>query len=491
MMVPPATGCRVLCFGVVFVLLAMATPRPVEADRQGAEAAWQQRTEALISDLEALALQANRRKLFRARNDTYELLLHFAPDHAKARKRLRYKRDAAGTWSQPAGYRPPRNMGAGKLKAWERRRQTLRDKFAKDGLAFLRKHGAVLRPVDRARILADLVMVAPEHREVREARGERPAADGVWLLPESEPSRSRRKHLQATAREALDQVDEPAATRPTKAELALGMSWKDALQGARVRLLSTSSSKEARKVLMHADACFPLLEAVLGRRPQCEDPLTIYLLADMTEVRALVASPPGATDAYKAAQRGRAVGWLPRGFQSFVGVTDAEARLEWCVRQAFLMLLYDEFGVHSSPAWICEGAGIYLSRLLTGRTQSSYVAHTKYAEELRAKDGPLWGRLTRKDADWPEEARVLLSGSRAPDFNLMLGKPLNALTPADILSSWATAAYCIEARPEDAWRLFAALGKERRPIADALAEMLELDAGLLRDRVARWLAETR
>ena len=91
------------------LLLAAAAPAAAETISERGEAVERE----LVTALEGLAKWCNGRKLFGKRDEVYELLLEFAPGHAKARRTLKHERSVDGTWVQDAEYKRPRNWAPG------------------------------------------------------------------------------------------------------------------------------------------------------------------------------------------------------------------------------------------------------------------------------------------------------------------------------------------------------------------------------------------
>jgi hypothetical protein len=458
--------------------------RPAQAEASEHET----RVAALVTALEAHAAWCQKGKLFLARNETYALLLTFAPEHAKARKWLKYKRAKDGTWTRSPRYKPPRNMKAVGAEV-SRRQQALGDRFADETLAWLRGHSADVSTSARARLNREMARAAPHRTEVREANGEVLTAEGTWLLQESVRAPRERAALRAATDRALARLPRAKEVRPTRSENATQLPWKAILQGPRVRVLGTVPLAELTEAYALASAAFPVFETVYGGEAPDVPGLTIMLITSDDERATLLKNHPSATKAFRSFAASLASGWFPKTTSLYARSSDRAKRLEWCARQPLAALLRRQFRVRTKHGWAFEGFGLYVSHLLSGQRRTFYVRRTQYGDGTD-RDGDLWARLTEDGADWRAHARSLLASDRAPDLRLLLGKEVNGMNTEDMLTSYVLAAFILEGHPDRAAPLLEAIGAGK-PVDEALQIGLGLDVEGLGLRLRRWLDETK
>jgi len=473
---------RSLCPALLLLLVVAGVPARATADEARTE-----RVARLVADLEDLARWCAGQKLFAERNATYEQILAFEPDHAEARRWLKYRRAKDGTWIRPGAYAAPRNFRAppDELAA---RRARIGDTFADATLRWLEAQGRDLRPDHRAAAIREALVVAPEREDLRALAEESRATDGRWVLAETLRAATRRPALARAAQEALAAVPEPGEGRPTAAENDVPLPWTAGLQGRLVRVLGTTGRDEVAQAVRTAEACFALFgKAFPGEVPPIPG-LTILLLRTGEERDTLLRTHPAADDAFRTWAADLSSGWLPGQNVVYGWSTTREGRMEWCARQPIGSLLRRRFGVRSKHGWAFEGFGLYLSHLVTGRRQTFFVRRTDYGED-GAPHGDLWDKLRSEGADWRREARRLLVSARAPDLRLLLGKDVNAMDTEDMLASYALAAFVLEGRGPQALAWLEAVGDDT-PWEEALQVALGLDAETLRLRLRRWLEET-
>jgi hypothetical protein len=454
------------------------------------ETAWQGAVQALVSDLEAVAARCNRGGLFRTRNEIYELILTFDPDHAAARKWLKYKRQD-GRWVRAGRYKPPRNLAKQGLDEADAALREVGEAFA------ARVTGELAAPLAgpdgtlRPEVVRAVLRVAPDREDLRRANGEVLSADGAWMLKESVRALARRSELAMIATQAVTEATAPVVARPAREENQARVGWTRILQGRHVRLLGTPTAEELERCERHVEASFRLFGAAAGVSPPAGRGLTMYVLATATERAMLLTNHPDSNPKYKEYGLGVHSSWLPKGRALWIMDGRAPKRLEWCVRQAVGYQLGHAFGVRGKKGWAFEGFGLYLGHLLTGTRSTYFIRRTKYGEKRESGDKDLWGRLVEPGADWHAEARVLLAGPRRPDLRLLLGKDVNQMDTEEMLYSFVLAAYCLEGRERDVAPLLRAFGKEKLPPDDAVRKGLGLGIGDLEQRVRRWLDEVR
>jgi len=487
---PMTTATRLL-----FALLAAATAwlpaAAVRADEAAVQAAWKQCADAAVADLAELAAWCHKGKLFRTRNETYAVLLQLDPDHAAARKRLRYKKDKDGGWTRSGRYKHPRNLERAGPELLERR-DAVAERFADAVLAFLERSDLDVPAALRARALWIAARVSPERKDIRRLNGEIETAEGTWILAETLSARTRRRALADAAAEALTSAPAAKTARPTSEENSLGLRWTDILTSPHLRVMGTIDRDELEQAIAVTEASLAVFETAFGVAAPRIRGYTMYLLKDRDEQKTLLAKHGTATEAYRERASKLASSWLPKTRTLFIRAPTRKGRIEWCARQTFGRSLRAQFGADARKGWIYEGFGLYLDHLVTGRRQTLFVRRTKYEEgDERRRETDLWDRLKAEDSDWRAEARALVAGPRKPDLLLLLGKDVNSMNTEDLLYAYVIAAWCLEGRPRETAGLLGALCKKKLPPADALRTKLGLDPDLLEARVIRWLEETK
>lgn len=472
----------------LIVLLLALLPLPATGEEQDDRAAEAARIAQLVSDLEAHGAACHKGKLFRDRNAAYDLLLSFAPDHAVARKWLKYKRATDGTWSRKLRYKAPRNLKS-PAPAIAARFEAIGNRFADDTIAWLETQGTRVPKRERARLLRTVARAAPHRADVHELRGEVLDASGAWRLNESLPSIRRRKELAAQAENARARAPTPASVRPNRDEVATGVGWKGIVEGPRARIAGTVSAGELKAAYELVDSTFRFWPAIYGSEPPALRDLSVLLITSNAERGTLLKNHPRSSKAFQSFGASLSSGWFPKTNIVFARSGQRERRLEWCTRQPLAAMLRFGFKVRSKHGWAFEGFGLYASHLLSGHRRTFYVRRTKYGDKADPDDD-LWKRLTEPNAEWRAHGRTLLASERAPDLRLLLGKEVNTMNTEDMLLSYVLAAYLIEAHPERVPSVLEAVATGTK--ADDLVEQtFGLDIRGLELRLRRWLDETK
>lgn len=470
------------------LLLLLAFAGPLLADGWAEEPREPAHVTRLVEDLEALAAWCHKGRLFAARNEAYEVLLAFRPDHATARKRLKYRRGQDGVWTRSPSYKPPRNLKRPGEELATRRR-ALADRFAEASLAALQGPAARPGSAARAKALRTILRVAPQRADIREQLGEIQTAEGTWILRESLKTPTRREALALAARRAVRDAPRAEVVRPNREENATRIAWKAIVETERARVAGTVDLAEVRQAHALVEASFAFFAELYGVEAPTLANLSLLLITTDEERATLLANHPRTTASFQSFGASLSSGWFPGTNIVFARSGWKERRLEWSARQPLGALLRRAFRVRTKHGWAFEGFGLYASHLLTGQRQTFYVRRTKYGEKADPADD-LWNRLTADGADWRAEARTLLAGPNAPDLRLLLGKPVNTMNTEDMLLSYVLAAWLLEARPQAVVPILHAVAKGTR--ADALVEThLGMDVEGLALRVRRWLEETK
>lgn len=442
----------------------------------------------LVTDLEKLAMWCAHHKLIGSRNQIYEAVLVLRPDHAEARKWLRY-RIQGGEWVRAKGYRPPRDRNEDALPTFRAKRREVVDRFLarlKDAPLRVRQDG-----------LRIAIAVAPDDAALRKAHDEM-KVDGAWLLRESVVAKERRPELAQIARDLLKEVPEPKPVPITPAEKKLGIAWKDALQGEWWRFLGTTATAETKHALRVADATAPFLAEAL---PDPGRPISIpnlrrrgfgvYYLTNQAQGLALVKEHPGFSDAQRRFAQSVFAAWVPKTRQLINWYNERATRVESTARLALDFLMVMRYG-EIDRGWMREGFGIYLGAKLTGTHLIWFVQPSDYARTDQDKDRErkLSQEMRAPKADWLKLARDLRA-EKPPDLRFLTGKRLNQMTAEDLIHAHALAAYLIEGHPDRVSNFLAKYATNGHDLDAALGSELGLSFPDVETRLGRWLEETR
>ena len=139
----------------VSVLLLLVAAAPLGADEDDdarTRARWAELRGEALERMHGLANWCTGAKMFRARADVYEAILHFEPDDPDARKWLKYKRAEDGTWTRKKNYRRPRDMGKGRA-TYEAKHAALAAWFLEEARALIEATESVDDPTLARRIV--------------------------------------------------------------------------------------------------------------------------------------------------------------------------------------------------------------------------------------------------------------------------------------------------------------------------------------------------
>ncbi len=443
----------------------------------------------MIDGLEELAKWCTKAKLLKTRNKLYERLLQIDPDHATARKWLRYaKRD--GKWMRPRPYREPRDYQREYLPAFRKRHAALLTRVVAPLLEAIRAGPAARR----AEALDAAIRYAPEDSAVRKLNGE-VKHGGRWVLRETLTALKRRRTLQNLAAKALRAVPEPKESSLTATEKRLGLTWRAVRQGQWWRGVATTDERELRNALRACDASAGFIAAALPdkKRLLSGTGMTrfnygLYLLDGRIQGTTFCDAHPKFTERERKFSARLAGTHVPGTRQQVAWNSTERGRHDSSTRTAVAVCLGLRYG--KTPGWVAEGFGMYLSHHLTGTRLTTFVERSRYARDNNAKQKiDLWVRMQARGSDWLDLAREARE-PKPPDLRFLMQKGLNQMDVNDLLHSYAVAAFFIEGRPRQASRFLAAVCGEKPDIDQALASVCDLSVPRLNARVGRWLKET-
>lgn len=452
----------------------------------------------VVQELEALCEECHEKKAYRVRDRLYEGLLHYAPDHPRARKVLGYRRGKEGEWER-GKYREPKNYDRDEVEALEHRIDEVVRALVRD-LTGLLERGAVPTPERRGH-LESLLPLSPDNVALREALGEA-RYDGRWLRSEAVRGLERRESLRARARAAFADGPEGDPWELPPGVAATGLEFTAHRETDRVRVAGTGKVEEilrATKVLhelqdlLRTEFDVKVNEPKLHRgrlvqdRSQLEIQHFAYYFMDTPERRArFIAGYPGLSANDRELFPQMASAWLDRKGTMGVWIDTVAERLDTAVRQRIGAFLRDHFQISTKSGWIWEGYGMLLTERFLGTRLTFFVRPSKYVEGGGTVN--LSNRMRDPASDWYALALERLQTSPPPRIPFVLGRDVNQLTGEDLLLSYALAGFLIEGHPEHARNVLQRVGAGEDPVRVLESEfrrpLTETVAAL-----ATWLSE--
>jgi hypothetical protein len=432
----------------------------------------------LISNLLELATWCNEKELFLQRDNIWRSVLALETDNAGARKGLRYARDAAGKWKDPAP-REVKDRNAAAMPEFLTKRSAIVGGWRDLLFALLDKEQA-----DAARrnaALEEVLLVDPEDAVVHGLRGE--ARSGAnWVLQETVAGEARRAELRALVQKAKGSVPEATALVPSAEDLALLPAWKFGSSADGMRLLVQTAEAEAKELLALAHAGCALSEGLCGKPMPPTDGFTVYVLVDPAERDKLLAAIPGATEDEKKNWKTSAGFGLPRSASVVLWDKDGKRRIDCFGRHFVASQLFKGFRIEARQGWAFEGFGLYLGQQLSG-TRVTWFINT-----LPGEPAGMRGRLFSPKTDWFAEADKLLKGSNPPKLADLLGKELGAIKLDEMLLAQAFAAYLAEGFQKQLPEILTRVGAGESSVA-VIEALTGRPLAETEKRLARWLGE--
>lgn len=480
---------------------------------------------AHAEQLAALAAWCQKKGLYAVRDEVYETLLDYDPEHTQARKRLKYKQ-VDGAWVQSERYKRPKNFKPQHLPTYEARRAEVDAAFAEALAAVfaacrspvelawaenVAARWARTRPEDPApkaarRTLAmrryealwtagraeEMAEVASALREtfpvdgaIRELLGER-AHGERWLLKETVTAKARRATLEQAAKRALEATEGIAAAELAKTDYMLGLTGLSALESEHIRAVGTIGEEALRAYVIAMQGAGPFFQQAVGTAPVRRKTLVSYLLAKPDELDALLDRYPGLDPKFAEQQKqhGLHVFWAD-GRTLCAGPIPPEAQRELCLGVLFMVFLADTwFGVDAPmPGWLDEGIARHLAFLMTG-TRFGIAVGGRYG----GKDPTVARNVPDAHGNWLKAAQARLGKLPSWDLRLLLGKGIDAYTARDSMIAYVLAVYLLEGRPDDVTAFLERLGKGEDP-GLASRGALGMPLPILEHRLRRFLAE--
>ena len=438
--------------GAVFVSLLLSSfQEPLAQVDQATEA---DSGAQLLVELEAHASWCQNKKLYADRDRTFGMILVLDPDHAGARKALKYKREGSA-WKQSKSYRAPRDRNSKHKAAEVERRRALCELYLERMLERLDSGRGELDPTTHEAIVARLLALAPDDARLREALGEVWDTElEAWILADTRSAVERRLWLSEKATSLLEGGLPVEDTGPNAFELGLGLPWSTVVRSRHVRVLGTGERENVLDCARHADAAMQLLRDVCGLKGTTS-PWVLYVLEDWDEMTILLASHPGLRNLEASEIAATSGAWVPMSNQFVLYKGSPLERRTTVANQALAWSLCHDYGVSGGHGWAFDGLKDYLGDLLQPHRG------TKLLNGVAGWDGLL--------LDSTEGACGVSARARGSRYVLMR--------------------YLIESHPERMAELLQGFSVGRSP-AEALGEAFGLHPELVGARILRWARET-
>lgn len=460
------TGCWLAILGILW----LARPVPAQGTEAGAE--YQAARRELFSRtggrLEELAAWCQGERLYLERDRCYQALLLLEPDHAGARRFLRYRRTKDG-WLQQ-DYRAPRNHAEEELDEAARRRGELEATFRAELVLLAERHG-----IGRDRLLTDVLLVCPDDREAHLGRGEVKEGER-WVLLETAAARERRAELEARAKELARAPVEILADSPGENAIREALPWKNTLRSEHMHVRSCGERAEGEAHLRAGESAVALFAEIFDTAPALPRGTTIYVLdCPRTRAEFLERCHDGALGLL---EQGYSRAWTTDRTALAVAAEERDVRLDHTVRQTVQRQLAEAFGLGPELAWAYEGFGLALAELATGRS------------DVVRNAGVLAGRWSWGNEDTLlAAARARVCSGEALELETFFSRELASFTREDVLVAYALARYLMEGCGDEVTRILEACCFRRQPAAQVFRQELGYDARELEARLVRWFRE--
>ena len=444
-----------------------------------------------IAALATLAELCHTNKAYLQRDKAYEALLVLDPEHAVARKTLRYQKDRkTGLWSR-RGYVAPKDTKGAFIDQALTQRAELDALYAAFMLDLIDEFAAELGPAPRRAELQALLASAPDDERTRAALG--------FVAVERQGQRHwvERTTVEAAARRytIADAVEKARAAVPAlergaarQSETEWGIPWAMVLQTDRARVLGVNRDGEAELevITRHGHLLWDVLRVLCGLRMRAPLDLAIYDVEDGAHKESLIAKHPRITDRQRELYPRLSSGWLGSAPHLALWAPEAAIRVECATRQFTSWYLTDGFGVQGKHGWITEGFGLYLSQLICGTRRTFTVVQSRYVDTTEPN---FEHRLGEPDADWFADSLTVLQAAPPTRLASTLGKDPNEMTRADIVLAYTLASYLIEGHGADTVRKILSRigGDESVSSTVALEETLQTTLPELQQGLQRWI----
>lgn len=457
--------------------------------RSGTRESWSEDYAAIkkefVPKLAAFAEWCGSVRLNLERDRACEAVLHFDANHEGARKALKHVQQRDGTWVVPEKRPESKNQGNAMKECLKRRAELVAG--WRDAIVALEgRYRTVLSPAERESLYADLLLVDPDDAGSRAVVGE-VKRDEEWVLAETVTAKERRAFLKETIRKATAEAPEPTPTEFKPLEQTLGIPWSAHIQVPGVRVLSSGSPDEARRIARMCSATAEVFRTLTGAEIGLPDGFTVYLMTAEDMRDKFLASWPGWSDE----ERARMKSWAGSGVPGDVHIArwdaDEPRRLDGSVRHVLGLLTLLNFQYdHQRCAWAWEGLGLYLTRELVG-TRYTWYSTGPSTGDPESKE--LLGKLMMSDVNWMNECFQRAKRNKSVKAAALCERKIDQFGVDDVLTSYALAAYLVEGQGQHLRAVLTGIGTEGA--AKSLSGVLQMDLDQLDRRLLRWLGERK
>lgn len=444
-----------------------------------------------IERLEVAAKACQKAKALVERNDIYIAILELDPDHALARKVLKYSKDRkTGEWTRRRAYKAPKASKPEAVAEAVRLRTEAGTPWVDGILGLLKEHGDDLEPLYLYGELDLCLRIAPDHPALRERLGYvRQGGDaGPWVFEEIARTEARRAEIAKRVDELREAVDEPEARELNKNETEWDFDLVEPIGTKRVRVVADAEYDERADAVREVEVAWNLLHDLTGRKPKKLRDLTIYLLADADAAARFV----DASSLWGDKEKDGAKYVIDRedsyrfGSDFVMCYRDTSAhRLDSAVSEAVDIFLMRNFSVFSFQGWANLGIRTYTTELLLG-TRMTFPSDADVSVDLqrRSRGGEL--------GDWNVRARDLMREVGPKFLENLIERSSFGMLDEHVIISYAFVGYLFEGHgAEVAGNILKRVVKgDSGDETEVFEEQLGMPIEVLQQRFAAWLEAT-
>ncbi len=442
--------------------------------------------------LEELANWCQKNKAFLQRDDVYKTIIEIVPDHANARKFLKYSFDKkAKAWVRKRPYRAPKSGKEDVVAEYETRLAALDDALVKATLDLIKKFEDKLGPAKRGAELRELLKAAPNNARIRELLGYVAVEDGKgklrWTTRVIVETEERRAATAKALTKVQESVPDPKAGEALKAEKDLDIDWAGVRGTERVRVLANTNVDEADAVAKMSHASWSFLPGLVGGKSRTPKGFTIYLIEGETDRSTFIDTYPGYSDADREMNRRLESAWIPntRGIACWSG--NVKTRIDHACKQTTLFFLNANFGITTKRGWLVEGIGLYVNQMVLGTRLCRHVTKSEYVDQTEPRYD---FDLQDADADWMTIAGDYLDDVKPTRLAGTLGRNTSEMSPEDVVLAYALVAYICEGHgPKAMETILRRVGRGDASSVVALEELLKMTLPEIQTSLNDWLDE--
>lgn len=470
---------------------APASPVPAELATEDDYAKGQAALRAAhLERLEELAKWCQKEKAFRQRDSVYELILAVDPDHAQARKYLRYTKDRkTGKWLRKRPYREPKAGKPEVVQEYHLRRSALDEQLVEARVDLVVEHSEALGDVATDRELRAILDLSPDHPRLRKLLGfirvEGKDGKGRWTTQLAQKTEKRREAIMASLEKARKAAPKCVPAKLDATDRVFDIQWDGRQRTDRVRVLATTNNDEAERVARTIHAAWDFLPAFLGIERKAPEGLTIYLIQGRGLRANFIDNCPGLSEERRERLFSLGGGSVPGMDRMATWSGWPVGREDMALKSTTVNLLEDEFGITTDRGWLVEGLGLYVNQIVLGTKYTRHVAATRYVDKSEPK---IDADLNDPNADWLEIAADYMQDVRPTRLAATFGRNTSELSPADVVLGYAFVAFLREAHgPEILAKVLRKVGAKEASAVVAIEEILGAKLPAIQRSFRDWL----